>query len=171
MEKDFEIISSVRKIIRAVDVFSAKLKERFGLTSSQITCMEYILEQGPQAINSITKSLQLSPSMLTNIVDVLERQGYLERIRSLTDRRVILIACTDKGKMIMEQIPDSLNKKLLRNLALLSGDEKATITKSLHQIIQFIEAQELNSLPLITTGNQLIGELDANLNQEGNFKT
>ena len=170
MEKEYEIIASVRKIIRAVDLFSSKLKDRFGLTSSQITCLEFLQENGASPISSITKTLQLSPSMLTNIIDQLETRKYIQRVRSTTDRRVILIAITSFGKEIMENIPDSLNKKLLRNLSTLNPNEKQNIHSSLAQIISFIEAEELNSLPMITSGS-LVGEEEANITIKGNFKS
>jgi len=170
LEKKFEIITSVRKIIRAVDLFSSKLKERFGLTSSQITCLEFLIENGASPISSITKTLQLSPSMLTNIVDQLEFRKYIERVRSTKDRRVILIAITDFGMEIMVNIPDSLNKKLLRNIDTLKPLEKDNIHLALTQIISFIEADELNSLPMVTSGS-IIGEEEANITSKGNFKS
>lgn len=170
MKIEYTIIASVRRIIRAVDVFSTKLKDRFGLTSSQITCLEYIHNNGPCSISAVSKSLQLSPSMLTNIIDQLEVRGYIQRVRSTNDRRVILIEITDSGKEVLESMPDSLNKKLLRNLDELKVKDKENILESLDKIISFIEAEELSSMPILTTGNRLAGEDEAGLDKEGNFE-
>lgn len=169
MKIDYSIIASVRRIIRAVDVFSTKLKDRFGLTSSQITCLEYIDYKGACPISAISKSLQLSPSMLTNIIDQLEHRQYIQRVRSTQDRRVILIEITESGKEVLSNLPESLNKQLLRGLDGIDSKEKEKILGSLNQILTFIQAEDMNSLPILATGS-VAGEEEASLDKEGNFK-
>jgi DNA-binding MarR family transcriptional regulator len=169
MKVDYSIIASVRRIIRAVDVFSTKLKDRFGLTSSQITCLEYIDYKGACPISAISKALQLSPSMLTNIIDQLEYRHYIQRVRSEQDRRVILIELTDTGREVLSNLPESLNKQLLRGLDGIDEVEKEKILSGLNQILTFIQAEDLNSLPILATGS-VAGEEEAEMDRQGNFE-
>ncbi|RJE71536.1 MarR family winged helix-turn-helix transcriptional regulator [Reichenbachiella sp. MSK19-1] len=170
MKIEQEIIASIRKIIRAVDIYSNRLKEQIGLNSSQLTCLNYLSEYGPRSISDLGKMLNLSPSMLTNIIDQLESRLMVERVRSDKDRRIIKIEMTKMGEEILSNSPMFLHKKLENNLSDLSPDERKKILDSLGLLITAIEAEDVDSSPILASGENVVGEPEITINQDGEFK-
>ncbi|MCV9388207.1 MarR family winged helix-turn-helix transcriptional regulator [Reichenbachiella ulvae] len=170
MKIEQEIIASIRKIIRAVDIYSNRLKEQIGLNSSQLTCLNYLSQYGPRSISELGKMLNLSPSMLTNIIDQLESRLLVERVRSDKDRRIIKIEMTNMGEEILNNSPMFLHKKLENNLSDLSEDKRKQILDSLSLLITAIEAEDVDSSPILATGENIVGEPEITINKEGEFK-
>lgn len=170
MKIEYEIIAGIRKIMRAVDIYSNRLKDQIGLNSSQLTCLHYLNEYGPKSISELGKLLHLSPSMLTNIIDQLETRLMVERVRSDKDRRIIKIELTEAGRNILKSSPMFLHKKLENNLLKLTKDERTQILESLNILIVSIEAEEVDSSPILASGEQIVGEPDITINSQGEFK-
>jgi MarR family transcriptional regulator, organic hydroperoxide resistance regulator len=55
------------------------------------------LESGPRRMSSLAESAQTSQASLTGIVDRLEDHGFVARLRSCEDRRVIDVSITEAG--------------------------------------------------------------------------
>jgi len=55
------------------------------------------LEDGPRRMSSLAESAKTSQASLTGIVDRLEDHGFVERVRSCEDRRVIDVSITPAG--------------------------------------------------------------------------
>ena len=53
--------------------------------------------QGTNTMANIAKILSVSPGSLTTAVNALVNKGYVERWRSESDRRVVLVRPTEKG--------------------------------------------------------------------------
>ena len=115
--------------------------------------------------------MDLSPSMLTNIIDQLENRTLVKRVRSDRDRRVIKIEMTEKGLSILEQAPTFLHQKLERNLNKLSEEEKGSILLSLQTLITSLEAEDIDSSPILSSGETIVGEPEITISNEGKFKT
>ena len=164
-----EIISSLRKIIRAVDIFSKKLKDNYGLNSSQISCLMQLSNQQPISISQLSKSVLLSPSMLTIITDQLESKGYVRRNRKSNDRRVIFIELTENGKEVIKNAPTSLQQKLTDGLKKLSEGEKEEIYRSLTKLIHMIQVEDLTAVPILGSGEKFIGEKTSDIFSDDEF--
>jgi DNA-binding MarR family transcriptional regulator len=64
----------------------------------------------------LSKMLEIDTGLMTRMLDKLERQGLLTRMRSVDDRRVVKLQLTDKGLdtagKIPARAPDVLNRRL-----------------------------------------------------------
>lgn len=61
------------------------------------------------------RMLERSPNA-TRLMDKLCAKNYIERLASEHDRRVVKIAITKDGEDLLDSIPKTLNKDLLKNL-------------------------------------------------------
>ncbi|TGV04017.1 MarR family winged helix-turn-helix transcriptional regulator [Flavivirga rizhaonensis] len=61
------------------------------------------------------RMLERSPNA-TRLMDKLCAKGYIKRIPSEHDRRVVKIVITNEGKKLIASIPYNINKDLLKNL-------------------------------------------------------
>jgi DNA-binding MarR family transcriptional regulator len=71
--------------------------------------------------------LQVHPTSVTSAVDRLVRQGYVERVRSATDRRVVLTSLTDAGRAVVEQATEGLNRDVFEQPG-LSAEQVRELT-------------------------------------------
>lgn len=59
---------------------------------------------GPLCQNELAQKLLVSGPNITRVIDLLERDGLVERVRSRQDRRYIMITLTTKGHTIIGEV-------------------------------------------------------------------
>lgn len=79
--------------------------------------------------------LQVHATSVTNAVDRLERQGFVERLRREADRRVVLASLTTKGAERVGAATADLNAQVFTSPG-LTPDEVATATQLLTSLRQ-----------------------------------
>jgi DNA-binding MarR family transcriptional regulator len=85
-------------------------------------------------ISEIGRRLQRSKPSMTAIIGKLLRQGKVRRVPDRKDRRVTLIAITDKGRAAMEERAEAIRGRMKENLAVLSDAEKRRLCRSLETV-------------------------------------
>ena len=70
----------------------------------------------PLMVQTIKKRMIERAPNATRLMDKLCAKQLIERIPSTTDRRVVKIAITENGTQLLKDIPDNLNRELLKNL-------------------------------------------------------
>lgn len=148
---DLQILQSIRRIIRAVDIYSRKLKAQYELTAPQLICLNSIVEHGPTTASKIARHVYLSPSTLVGILDRLESRGLVRRERDTHDRRVVNVLATDEGRKLVEHAPSALQDGLAKALKDLPRLEQATIALSLKRVVDLMEAGHLEAAPILET--------------------
>jgi len=151
-----EIFSCLRRIINAVDVYSFRLKGKTGLNASQLSCLLVLGSTGPLALSQLSQKVFLSPSMITAIVDQLERKELVFRTRHPSDRRVILIQLADKGKELIKTAPPSFQGQLLKSLSYLNEREKNNLYESLSKILSIMDSEMLTDSSILGGENRLV---------------
>lgn len=70
---------------------------------SQILVLNQLREKGPQMQSQLAKRLGYTPGAMTGIANKLIKEGYARREYDETDRRVILLAVTEKGIELLHE--------------------------------------------------------------------
>ena len=151
-----EIFSCLRRIINAVDIYSSKMKDKTGLNVSQLSCLLVLENTGPLSLSKLSQHVFLSPSMITSIVDQLEKKELVVRTRKSSDRRVILIELTDKGKKVAQTAPPSFQEQLTTNLSHLKEEEKKTLFDNLNKLLSIIVSEVLIDSSLLGGEDRLV---------------
>jgi DNA-binding MarR family transcriptional regulator len=139
---DLRILQALRRIIRAVEVHSRKLEERYDVTGGQLLCLMALKERGPLTLSGIAHNLFMSSSTLVGIVDRLERKGWVVRRRGTEDRRQVRISLTDPGRLLLESAPSPLQDHLAEALKELPELEQVAIAMSLERVVDLMETGE-----------------------------
>src|SRR3954469_16514547 len=74
----------------------------YGLKPPQFFALDAL--DAPLPMSAIANMLRCDRSAVTWITDRLEERGYVERRSDLSDRRVKLLALTDEGRRVREEI-------------------------------------------------------------------
>jgi MarR family transcriptional regulator, organic hydroperoxide resistance regulator len=106
-----------------------------GITPPQWAVLVQLTEQDGQSLSGLgAKALFDGPTM-TGIVDRLETNGLVERRRDSTDRRVINLYLTPRGRELMARLPAVSKLTDAEILRGLSAEEVDCFIGTLHHII------------------------------------
>lgn len=98
--------------------------ERSGLTPPQFAALEALGHLGMLTLGDLSKKQLVTGGCMTVIVDNLEKEGLVERARSLEDRRVIHVQLTPKGTRLFKSIFPSHVKRITDLASVLSEKEQ-----------------------------------------------
>lgn len=74
-----------------------------GVSASQVSLLG-ILMDGPFPIGALAEMHAVSTPTMSNTLTSLETRGWVNRVRSTTDRRVVMIQLTPEGRAVYEDI-------------------------------------------------------------------
>lgn len=69
------------------------------LSITEIHTIEAVGLYGSKTMSEIASTLEITMGTLTIAVDKLIKKGYMERSRSVTDRRIVNVSLTRRGKL------------------------------------------------------------------------
>lgn len=154
-----EIIGSIRKIVRSLNLESKAIQKDFGLSITQLICLGH-LQNSPEYRSThrdLMKILSLNSSTITGILNRLEKRGYVARVSNATDRRSKSITLTASGIKLLEEAPNVLHDRLARKLDTLSKSEKQMIQQALGIITSAMEIKGLDASPVLTSEEPIEG--------------
>ena len=143
------ILQSIRKIIRAIDQHSRKLRSEFNITIPQLITLNNIADNPGITLAKLANLIHLSPSTLVGILDRLELKELVIKKRGVEDRRQVQINITHKGKKTLKDSPMLMQEKLLKRINTLSNKEQAEIILSLDKISSMICAENVDAAPIL----------------------
>ena len=93
-------------------------------------------------INAVARELNVTVGTLTIAVNNLVKKGYIQRMRSQEDRRVVLISLTEQGKKAYYHHKDFHEKMVLAVLKGLNVEETEALTKALTKLQAFFRSYQ-----------------------------
>lgn len=148
-----QVLSSLRKIIRAADIHSKKLSKTAGLTAPQLLLMQAISENAEEStLGHLAKKISLSQATLTSIIDRLENRELVVRVRSDADKRFVRLHLTDKGKELLRNAPTPLQESFIAKFTALAEWEQNMILSSVQRLAQMMDAEALDASPFLDVG-------------------
>jgi MarR family transcriptional regulator, 2-MHQ and catechol-resistance regulon repressor len=94
-------------LVRASDSVLSKIAvhlESEGVTMGQFAVLEALLHLGPMCQHALADKLLRSGGNMTLVVDNLQKQGWVKRVRQEEDRRMVEIHLTPKGRRLITRI-------------------------------------------------------------------
>ena len=157
-----QVLVSLRKIIRAIDLHSKRLERESGLTGPQLLLMQCIYINGEITAGVIAREISLSQATVTTIIDRLESKGLLKRERNQEDKRKVMISLTDEGKVALEKAPTLMQESFISRFDHLEEREQNLILSSLQRVADMMNATDLDAAPLLDSSDaQVIAKSDA----------
>jgi DNA-binding MarR family transcriptional regulator len=153
MQKDSDdILISLRRIMRATDLYSQRLAREAGLTAPQLLLMQGIEKEGNPSTKTLARHIVVSQATVTRIIDRLERDGLVTRTKSDTDKRVVNVSLTKLGKEKLDVAPEPLQAEFYRKFRELESWEQQMLISSLLRIAKMMDAEDLDAAPILQAG-------------------
>lgn len=138
-----DIVNGLRRIVRAIELYSQEVYRNFGLTGPQLWALNTLRREGPLATSALARALAVQSSTLSVLVDRLARRGLVRRIRQRADRRFVEIALTPKGRNLTSRAPEAAQGRLLHGLGRLSPRDQKAILNAVHRLVAMMEAADV----------------------------
>jgi DNA-binding MarR family transcriptional regulator len=148
-----EVLRSLRRIIRAVDLYSRKLISEHGLSGPQLLCLRQLDAKGALPTGHLADAMSLSAATVCGILDRLEARGLLTRERQADDKRRVLVALTTAGHKLVGQAPPPLQDGFLFKLRALPLGQQAQINRTLKNLVSMMSAEGLDAAPMLLSGD------------------
>ena len=107
------------------------------ITNNDMHVIEAVGIGDPRNMSAVAKLLSVTVGTLTIAVNNLVKKGYIERVRSKEDRRVVLVSLTEKGKKAYQhhkRFHEEMIQSLLKGL---SDQEINTLVTALTNLREF----------------------------------
>ncbi|WP_417458239.1 MarR family winged helix-turn-helix transcriptional regulator [Kordiimonas sp.] len=147
-----DILISIRRIMRAIDLQSKRLVKMSGLTAPQLVVMQALRRDGKVSPSSVARTVALSQATITSILDRLEKANLVRRERSETDKRIVYACLTTEGQKRLEEAPELLQAGFLRQYRQLEEWERTMLVSALQRISTMMDAEDLDASPILDIG-------------------
>ncbi|ABO67942.1 MULTISPECIES: MarR family winged helix-turn-helix transcriptional regulator [Geobacillus] len=133
-------VAELEKLLRYI---AANLKQRgreiltnYPITPPQFVALQWLLEEGDLTVGELSNKMYLACSTTTDLIDRMERNGLVSRVRDEHDRRVVRIHLLEKGERIIEEVIEKRQRDLARVLENFSDEEIVFLERCLRKLHQ-----------------------------------
>ncbi len=140
VNKDIDQVAQIEKSLRKIaDVVKQKGREiltQFPITPPQFVALQWLHEYGDMTIGELSSKMYLACSTTTDLVDRMEKNELVERVKDTNDRRVVRIHLLEKGATIIQQVIQKRQDYLSDVLKHLSHEEVDVLEKNLSHLYE-----------------------------------
>lgn len=104
------------------------------LSYAQLELLSELLRRGEQPAGELAAAARLSPGAVTEMLDHLAQAGHVERVRSPTDKRVVVSRLTPAGRALLLAKRDAWEARWERALDGLSKRDLTAATEVLRRL-------------------------------------
>jgi DNA-binding MarR family transcriptional regulator len=131
------LIENVKKLFFPEEWIKLDLK----FSKSEIFTMLFIDKRKEITMTELVEYINTPMSTATGIVDRLVKGGYIERGRSETDRRIVILRLTEKGSKLIKSLKDLISKYVNIVLEDLSEEEKQFMIHIVFKVINKLQSE------------------------------
>ena len=135
-ERSEVLISELRKMVTTIDTTHNAFFGKYDISLSKFGVLLILYDNSVDGVmlSYIGEQLLVSKANITGLIDRLEKQGLVVRIRDNDDRRKISATLTDKGKKFTEMIMEKYREWSARIFLLIEDDEREKLISLLQKL-------------------------------------
>ena len=141
-----KIFKSLKRIGHMIKQSMGQHFNAMNLTGPQGMMMGILSHDGEMKISDLSEKLGLSNSTVSGIIDRLEKQGLVERTRSLEDRRVVYVNVSTEFRKNSKENFCKIEKTFEDIMTKATTEEIEIILKGLDALEQIMDRQKKNDL-------------------------
>lgn len=132
-----ELLATLFNSIMITESKAIITEEFKDISHNDMHIIEAVGIEEPRKMSEIAKRLGVTVGTLTTNINSLERKNYVIRERSDSDKRVVFVTLTERGRKAFFYHRD-FHKKLIRSVVSeFSSDEKEVLMRCLNKVNDF----------------------------------
>src|SRR6478752_3175208 len=119
-----DIVANIEKDLRYISgIIKQKGREmlsQYKITPPQFVALQWLFEDGDMTIGELSTKMYLACSTTTDLIDRMEKNNLVLRIKDTNDRRVVRIHLLDEGKRLIDEVikkRQGFLKEVLKNFS------------------------------------------------------
>ena len=141
----FDLMWEVRKFTRSSVMLKHVIAQKAGLHVTDAECIDFLMEMGPSTAGALAKATRLTTGAMTNVIDRLERSGFVKRNPDPKDRRKVVVSYIPQKKAGMTADYASLAGEVQQLFMKYNLDELNLFTTNM-QALTDIYIKQVDSL-------------------------
>lgn len=134
-----EVLVNLFNDIMAIEEKAIITGEFKNITNNDMHIIEAIGEEDAKNMSTVARALSVTVGTLTIAINNLVKKGYVDRIRSEKDRRVVLISLTDKGKQAYSHHQNFHKEMVAATIKGMPEEETEVLMKALTNLKDFFK--------------------------------
>ncbi|MCM3360653.1 MarR family winged helix-turn-helix transcriptional regulator [Niallia sp. HCP3S3_B10] len=133
IEKDMRYISGIIK------QKGREILSNYTMTPPQFVALQWLFEEGDMTIGELSNKMFLAFSTTTDLVDRMEKNKLVQRVKDPNDRRVVRIHMLEEGKRLIDEVIKKRQGYLQEVLNDYTTDDIEELKKNfmrLHQVMR-----------------------------------
>jgi DNA-binding MarR family transcriptional regulator len=139
------IVVGLRRIVRALEVYSHEVRRDFGLTAPQLWAIKTLARLGPLTTGELAAALLVHQSSTSLLIQRLERRGLVRRTRQRDDRRFVRVELTERGATLAAEAPAAAQGRLLHGLEGMDPKRVRQIRRAVEDVVSAMEAEDVEA--------------------------
>ncbi|MCM3568360.1 MarR family winged helix-turn-helix transcriptional regulator [Neobacillus mesonae] len=135
-----DLVASIEKDLRYISgIIKQKGREmlsNYKITPPQFVALQWLFEEGDMTIGELSNKMYLACSTTTDLVDRMEKNLLVERVKDTHDRRVVQIHLLEEGKRIIDEVIKKRQHYLAEILKDFNMDEIKVLQNNLEKLHQ-----------------------------------
>ena len=129
-------LEQFNKIMQSLHKHKQSVKEICNIQHSEFPVLKLLSrsKEKPVTISEISEKIQISKPAVSQIINALEDKGFVNRVYTKTDRRVVYVEITEKGNEAIEQAVKKRNESVNELLKKLGEEDAETFLRLLEKI-------------------------------------
>lgn len=128
LEKELRYISGIIK------QKGREILSNYTITPPQFIALQWLFEHGDMTIGDLSNKMYLAFSTTTDLVDRMEKNQLVQRVRNEQDRRVVQIHLLKEGERIIEEVIVKRQNYLREVLSDFDEQEVTQLSASLKKL-------------------------------------
>ncbi|EOW1979764.1 MarR family winged helix-turn-helix transcriptional regulator [Enterococcus faecalis] len=143
MEPNLETVNdylvSVFNDILTIEESELKKSQFNDLSITEMHTIEAIGMYKKKTSSEVAKELSITVGTLTVAINNLVKKGYVERLRSEDDRRVVKLGLTKKGKLLF-RVHQHFHREMVKNILKgIEQEEEQALLRALKNLHDFLQ--------------------------------
>ncbi len=143
-----ENVIDIEKYLREVDFIIRKkgreILRDFNITGPQFIALQWLIDEGDLTIGDLSKKMSLACSTITDLIDRMEKNQLVTRVRDENDKRIVRVKVKEKSYKLVDEVLLKRRKYLDDKLKDFKKQDKLFLKQNLEKLYIVMNKQTEN---------------------------
>ena len=131
---EYHEMSHNKRVILNIKFLYTTISALYEGKESKKRALMILLHTGDITRRELTRRLGITPASVSELLTKLETDGMLVRTQSKTDRRLLILSLTEKGRVAAQKYTAAREQRQQEMFACLNEEEKAALLSALEKL-------------------------------------
>lgn len=138
-ENVIEIEKYLRKVDNIIRKKGREILRDFNITVPQFLALQWLINNGSLTISELSHKMSLACSTITDLVDRMEKNDLVIRVKDDKDKRVVRVQVLENGHSLLKQVMDKRHIYLARKLNNFKEEDKIYLARNLKILFEAMD--------------------------------